>query len=74
MFDHIKKVTLTHLKLEYPTMILVLLLGIASEEFVTVRPELAHIVEPASTLLLFVALAVRTPFAIRRLNEALKNA
>lgn len=74
MFDHIKKVALTHLKLEYPTMILVVLSGIATGCFSAVRPELAYIVEPASALLLFVALVVRTPFAIRRQNEALKNA
>ena len=74
MFDHIKKVTLIHFKLEYPTMISVLLFCIAAEAFVTVRPELEYIVEPASTLLLLAAFVVRTPFAIRRQNEALRNA
>ena len=74
MFDHIKKATLTHLKLEYPAITSVLLFCIAAEAFVTVRPELTYIVEPASTLLVFVALAIRFPFSHRKLTEAIKDA
>jgi hypothetical protein len=74
MFNRFKKVTLTHIKTEYPFLISVLLFSIAAESLIVVRPELKYIVNPASTLLIFAAFAIRFPTSSRKLTEALKDA
>ena len=74
MFDQIRKAVPLYLKSEYPLLIFVVLLGIASEVYAACSPELAGNIELAATATVFVAAAIRSPFSHRKLTEALKNA